>query len=71
MINFQQNFLQHSRKVDFSSNPYHESSFVWYDQSMLDEVGFPCLLHILHLGVKLVSVADNTQKTFGHKGEGG
>jgi len=29
---------EQSRKVDFSSNPYHESSFVWYDQGMLDEV---------------------------------
>ena len=47
---------QHSRRVDFSSNAYHESSFVWYDQSMLDEVGFPCLLHISHPGVKIISV---------------
>jgi len=29
---------EHSRRVDFSSNPYHESAFVWYDQGMLDEV---------------------------------
>ena len=32
--------FQQSRRVDLSSNPYHESSFVWYDQGMLDEVKY-------------------------------
>ena len=33
-----QPFPQDTRRVDFSSNPYHEPAFVWYDQGMVDEV---------------------------------
>ena len=31
--------LQDQRRVDFSANPMSESTFAWYDQSLLDEVG--------------------------------
>lgn len=30
--------FQAKRKVDFSSNPFYESQFEFYDQSLLDEV---------------------------------